>query len=169
MLLHFGFQMHFPSSVAKVSVQYVSERPQSRLLWSVKTKLNRIYARMTSSCLSTCKFSIVSPFDRRSSSRKHWWSKIFVLWCWGASSHPWFRSGLLGLGLLYIHLVIHAGEKLTRCREQAQRHVIGETLLYRLYVVSLYPTVTVHVPLAADLKQQCYTSWAVIPCDNFTR
>ena len=158
----------FPSSMAKVSEQYMSERPQSRLLWSVKAKLHCVYARMTSSCLSTCRFSIVSPFGHKS-SRKHWWSKIFVLWCWGASSHPWFRSGPPVLGLLHIHLVIHAGEKLTRSRNRLRGMSLGKHFFIGSASYPWYPVVTVHVPLAADLKKQCYTSWTVIPCDNFTR
>ena len=59
------------------------------------------------------------------------------------------------LGLLCICLVIHFGGKPTRSHEQAQGYVNGETL-YGLYILSLIPhcdASTVHVLLAADLKQ----------------
>ena len=61
----------------------------------------------------------------------------------------------LMLSLLYIHLVIHVGERLLRFHEQTQRYVNGE-ILYKLRILSLIPschTSIAHVFLTADLKQ----------------
>ena len=156
-LFHFWLSNVFSSSMAKAYVQCMSERPQNGLLWSVKFKVNRVSAWMTSPYLKICAdFSIISLFNCKSFNRpKH------APWCQGdLAACPGSRSCSFVLGLLSICLDIYVGGKLIRYCKQAQKYINGETL-YRPYILSLIPhchTSIVHVLLAIDLKQAVFST-----------
>lgn len=70
--LHFDFQMHFPSTMAKADVRSMFERPQNRPLWSAKFKVNKVEARIFSPYMKI--FPIISPFDGKSFTKPKYMS-----------------------------------------------------------------------------------------------